>query len=191
MGAVSLHAQMEYPPHNGSGLLVDQPVVLVLRVLPVAVDGVVGGGLASVAPRLIRRTLFPAAIPQKPFIYDIKERHKFSRTAVCAVHTVADGNETDALLAKQNLGIKSSLEIVASDPAHVLGNDTADLPSLNVGNQPLPIRALKIAPGPSVVRVVDTIRKAALGRIALQQHFLIHNTVTVPCGLIVAAKSLV
>ena len=35
---------------------------------PAAVDGVVGGGLASVAPRLIRRTLFPAAIPQIPFV---------------------------------------------------------------------------------------------------------------------------
>ena len=182
---------MEDTPHNGGGIFVDQPVVLVLRVLPVAVDRVIGGGLASVSSGLICRTLFPAAIPQKPFIYDIKERHKFSRTAVRAVHAVADSDKPDTLLPKEDLGIKSSLEIVASDPAHVLGDDTADLPSLNVGNQPLPGRALEITPRPSIVRVVDTICKAALGRIALQQHFLIHNAVTVPCGLIVAAKSLV
>ena len=68
MGAVTLHAQMEDTPHNGSGLLVDQPVVLILRVLPVAVDRMVGGGLASVSSGLIRRALFPAAIPQKPFV---------------------------------------------------------------------------------------------------------------------------
>ena len=191
MGAVTLHAQMEDTPHNGGGILVDQPVVLILRVLPVAVDRVIGGGLASVSSGLICRTLFPAAIPQKPFVYDIKERHKFSRTAVCAVHAVADSDKPDTLLPKEDLGIKSSLEIVASDPAHVLGDDTADLPSLNVGNQPLPGRALEITPRPSIVRVVDTICKAALGRIALQQHFLIHNAVTVPCGLIVAAKPLI
>ena len=71
MGAVTLHAQMEDTPHNGGGIFVDQPVVLVLQVLPVAVDRVIGGGLASVSSGLICRTLFPAAIPQKPFIYDI------------------------------------------------------------------------------------------------------------------------
>ena len=59
---------MKDAPHNGSGILVDQPVVLVLRVLPVAVDRMVGGGLASVSSSLIRRALFPAAIPQKPFV---------------------------------------------------------------------------------------------------------------------------
>ena len=90
-------------PHNGSGLLVDQPAVLVPRLLPVAVDRMVSGGLASVAPRLIRRTLFPAAIPQKPFVYDIKKLHKFSRTLVRTVHTIANGDEPDALLPKEDL----------------------------------------------------------------------------------------
>lgn len=71
MRAVTLHAQMEDTPHNGGGILVDQPVVLILRVLPVAVDRMVGGGLASVSSGLICRTLFPAAIPQKPFVYDM------------------------------------------------------------------------------------------------------------------------
>ena len=74
-------------------------------------------------------------------------------------------------LNKLYIGIKSSLEIITSDSAHVLGDDTADLPGLNVGNQPFPVWTLKIAPGPSIVRVVDTICKTSLGRIALQQHF--------------------
>ena len=103
MGAVFLYAQMKDAPHNGSGLLIDQPVVLVLRVLPIAVDRMVGSRLASVTSGLICRALFPAAIPQKPLVYDIKERHKFSRTAVRAVHTIADGDEPDTLLSKENL----------------------------------------------------------------------------------------
>ena len=40
-----------------------------------------------------RRTLLAAAISQKPLVYDIKERHKFSRTAVRTVHAVADSDE--------------------------------------------------------------------------------------------------
>ena len=105
MGTVALHAQMKDAPHNSGGILVDQPVVLVLRVLPVAVDRMVGGGLASVPSGLICRALFPAAIPQKPLIYDIKERHKFSRTAVCAVHAVADSDKADTLLPKEDLRV--------------------------------------------------------------------------------------
>jgi hypothetical protein len=64
---------MKDTPHNSGGILVDQPVVLVLRVLPVAVDRVIGGGLTSVSSGLICRALFPAAIPQKPLVYDISD----------------------------------------------------------------------------------------------------------------------
>ena len=39
MGTVALHAQMEDPPHHSSGFFIQEPVVLVLRVLSVAVDG--------------------------------------------------------------------------------------------------------------------------------------------------------
>ena len=109
MGAVALHAQMEYPPHHGGGFFIQEPVVLVLRVLPIAVDGMIGGGLASVAPRLICRALLTAAIVQIPLVHDIQKRGKLAGTSVRAVHAVADGNEPDALLAKQNFGIKAGL----------------------------------------------------------------------------------
>ena len=46
IGAFSLDGQTEDAPHNGGGLLVNQPMVLVVRVFLIAVDGTVGGRLA-------------------------------------------------------------------------------------------------------------------------------------------------
>ena len=54
------------------------------RVLPAAVDHMVGGGLASVSSGLICRALFPAAIPQKTLIYDIPSVDK-----KCRFHSAA------------------------------------------------------------------------------------------------------
>lgn len=42
-------------------------------------------------------------------IHDIQKGGKFTGASVRAVYAVADGNETDALLAKQNLGVKACL----------------------------------------------------------------------------------
>ena len=109
MGAVALYTQLEDPPHHGGGFFIQEPVVLVLRVFSVVVNGVVGGGLASVVPCLIRRALLAAAISQIPLRHDIDERGKLSRTLVGAVHAVADGDEADALLPKENFRKKSSL----------------------------------------------------------------------------------
>ena len=71
MGAVPLHRKPEYSPHHGSGFLVHQPVVLVLRVFFVAIDGVVGGGLARLAlDTVCCRNLF-GLVTQIPFVHDI------------------------------------------------------------------------------------------------------------------------
>jgi len=73
---MALHAQVENPPHYVGGFFIQEPVVLILRVFPIAKNGVVGGGLASVATRLICRALLPAAIPQIPLIHDIPSVEK-------------------------------------------------------------------------------------------------------------------
>ena len=39
--------------------------------------------------------------------------------AACAVHTVIDGNEMNAKLRENNIGIHSHLEIIAPEAAHV------------------------------------------------------------------------
>ena len=70
-GAKAVTAQLENVPNRFSGFLIDQPVMLILWVFAVAVDGVIGGRFSGPAPYLIRRFLLPAAIPQIPLAHDI------------------------------------------------------------------------------------------------------------------------
>ena len=53
--------------------------------------------------------------------------------AARAVHAVIDGNEMNAKLRENNIGIHSHLEIIAPKAAHVLYNDTLDPSCLDVG----------------------------------------------------------
>src|SRR5699024_11637770 len=75
MGAVPLHRKPEDPPHHGGGFLVHQPVVLVLRVFFVAIDGVVGGGLARIAFDTVCCCNLFVFVAQIPFVHDVVSGH--------------------------------------------------------------------------------------------------------------------
>ena len=81
-----------YAPHHGSRFLVDQPVVFVLRVFLIAVDGTVGGGLAGFPFDPNGRFLLAAQVTQIPLVHDIEEGRKFVAVLVVAVHAVGNGN---------------------------------------------------------------------------------------------------
>jgi len=63
IGAVALNRQLEDTPHNSSGLLIDQPVIFVVGVFLVAIDGAVGGGLAGLALDPDGSALLAAQVP--------------------------------------------------------------------------------------------------------------------------------
>ena len=144
----------------------------VLRVLFVAVNGVIRGGNPGPAPHLIGSALFPAAIPQIPLVHHVKEWRKFPGALHIAVHAVGNSDKAHIMLAKHNLGIEASLQIVAPDSAHILGDHTADLSGLNVRNHLFPARAFKAAAGPAVIRIMDAVSEAMLCGIVLQEPFL-------------------
>ena len=110
----------------------------------------------------------------KVLIYDVQKGGKLPTALYAAVNTVGDGDKPDASFAKHNLGIKARLQIVASDPAHILGNYTADLSGLNVCNQTLPVRTVEAAPGPAIIRVMANIVKSMLGGICFE-HLLLRS----------------
>ena len=76
------------------------------------------------------------------FVEHIADRGKLT-FAACAVHAVIDGNEMNAKLRENNIGIHSHLEIIAPEAAHVLYNDTLDPPSLDVGKHTLEARTVE------------------------------------------------
>ena len=63
--------------------------------------------------------------------------------AACAVHAVIDGNEMNAKLRENNIGIHSHLEIIASEAAHVLYDDALDPSCLDVGKHTLEARTVE------------------------------------------------
>ena len=116
MGAVPLHRKPEDPPHHGGGFLVHQPVVLVLRVFFVAIDGVVGGGLARLAlDTVCCRNLF-GLVTQIPFIHDIEKGRKLATVLFLAVDVIGDSNKMNPILPEHYLGVKAGLQVVSADP---------------------------------------------------------------------------
>ena len=116
MGAVPLHRKPEDPPHHGGGFLVHQPVVFVLRVFFVAIDGVVGGGLARLSlDTVCCRNLF-GLVTQIPFVHDIEKGGKLAAVLFLAVNVIGDSNKMNPILPEHYLGVKAGLQVVSADP---------------------------------------------------------------------------
>ena len=175
IGAVALDGKLEDAPDNSGGFLVNQPVVLVIRVFSIAINGAVGSRLARLTLDPDGSSLLTAQVPQIPFAHDVDKRRKLAGTGVIAVDAVADGDETHPEFAKENLRIETGLQIVSADSAHVLRQHQSHFSGLNVGHQPFPCRPVEIPARPSVISVMDDIGKTMLGSVALQVLFLIHD----------------
>ena len=191
IGSVPLHGQPENAPHHGGGFLIHQPVVFVLRVFLVAVDGAVGCGLARLALHPVgRRNLF-GLVAQIPLVHDIQKRRKFAAFLFVAVNIVGNSNKMNPVLPEHDLGIKAGLQVITTDPTEVFAQQVGHLPGLNVGDQAFPARTLKIAARPSIIRIVDNIGVAPLLCIAFEIPFLVQNGVRVARNVIVTGQALI
>ena len=190
-GAVALEGQGEDLPHHGGGFLVDQQVVLLLRVLFVPVEHLVGKGDVRPAPGQVGLLLLAAGVPQIPLVHDVEEGGELAALPIRAVHAVGDGDEPDPVLGKEHLRVEAGLQIVPAHPAHVLHQHRRHLPIFDVRHQPLPIRALEVAAGVAVVGVVGAVRETMLRGIVLQHALLHHDGIAVPQLLVVPGQALV
>ena len=77
--------------------------------------------------------------------------------AACAVHTVIDGNEMNAKLRENNIGIHSHLEIITPEAAHVLYDDALDPSCLDVGKHTLEARTVEVCAGITVILVIMAV----------------------------------
>ena len=189
--AFALDGQLKDAAHHGSRFLVDQPVVFVFRVFPVAIDSAVGGGLAGFPFDANGRFLLAAQIAKIPLIHDIEEGGKLVAVLIVAVHAVGDSHKVDTVLPEENLRVKAGLQVITTRPTHVLDNDMGHLSGLNVRHQPLPCGPLKIAAAPAVIRIVPTVGVASLLGIAFEVFFLIDDGVAVASIVIVTAQPLI
>ena len=191
VGAFALNGQSENAPHHGGSFLVDQPMVFVLRVFLVAIDGAVGGGLAGFSLDADGGFLLAAQVAQIPLVHDVEEGGKFIAVLIIAVHAVGDSNKVDAVLPEKHLRVKAGLQIVTPRPAHILDDHMGNLARFNVCNELFPCRTLKIAAAPAVVRIVPAVGVASLLGIAFEVFFLIHDGIAIPGVVIVAGQPLI
>lgn len=98
---------------------------------------------------------------------NIDEGGELAGSGGLAVDAVSDGDKPHMVLPKYDLGKIADLQIISANSTHILGQNTADFPDLNVRNQPFPTRTVKIAPGPSIVRIMDAVCKALAGSVFL------------------------
>src|SRR5699024_11211992 len=113
IGAMPLHRKQEDSPHHSGGFLVHQPVVLVLRVFFVAIDGIVGGGLACLAfDTVCCRNLF-GLVTQIPFVHDIEKGGKLAAVLFLAVNVIGNSDKMNPILPEHYLGVKAGLQIVS------------------------------------------------------------------------------
>ena len=189
--AFALNGQPKDAPHHGGGFLVNQPMVLVLRVLLVAVDGTVGGGLAGFSLDTDGGFLLAAQVTQVPLIHDVEKGGELAAVLIVAVHAVGNGDKVDAVLPEKYLRVKAGLQVVPSRPAHILNNHMGNLACFNVCDEPLPCRTFKIAAAPSVVRIVPAVGVASLLGIVFEVFFLIHDGIAISGVVIVTGQPLI
>ena len=191
IGAFALDGQLEDASHHGSRFLVDQPVVFVLRVFLIAIDGAVGGGLAGFPFDANGGFLLAAQVTQIPLVHDVEEGGKFIAVLVIAVHAVGNRHKVDAMLSEEHLRVKACLQIVTPRPAHILDDHMGNPTCLNVCDKLFPCRPLEIAAAPAIIGVMAAVGVASLLGIAFEVFFLIHDGIAVPGVVIVAGQPLI
>ena len=189
--AFALDGQLKDASHHGSRFLVNQPVVFILWVFLIAIDGAVGGGLAGFPFDANGRFLLAAQVAQIPLVHDIEEGRKFVAVLVVAVHAVGDSHKVDAMLSEEHLRVKACLQVITTGPTHVLDDHMSNLSGLDVRHQLLPCRTLEIAAAPAVIGIVAAVGVASLLGIAFEVFFLIHDGVAVANIVIVTAQPLI
>ena len=189
--AFALDGQLEDASHHGSCFLVDQPVVFVLRVFLIAVDGAVSGGLAGFPFDADGGFLLAAQVAQVPLVHDIEEGCKFIAVLVVAVHAVGDSHKVDTVLTEENLRVKACLQVITPRPTHVLDDHMGHFSGFDVCHQLLPSRTVEIAAAPAVIGVVAAVDVASLLGVAFEVFFLIHDGVAITGIVIVTAQPLI
>lgn len=73
-----------------------------------------------------------AVLPYKPLVEQIFERHEVVALAAVGVHIVIDGDAADAEHGESFLDVESSVELISTEAAEILGHNDPDLAVFHV-----------------------------------------------------------
>jgi hypothetical protein len=159
------------PAMNLCGLLINNPVVFILRVFDIPIRRVCAERLSGLTLGFEHGPDLAAGVLGIEFIEDIDERRHIVLGAVDAVNTVVDGDEADVGIGENHLGIHTDLQIVSAKPGHILDDDRSDKAVINHGAEPVPVRTVKIRTAVTVVHKELRVPKAIVISVLLKNGF--------------------
>lgn len=115
---------------------------------------------------------FLAGVFGVELVENVDERRHVVLHLICTVYTVVDGDEVDIVVREHHLRVHTYLEIVPSQPAHILYDDGADTPFVDHAEQALPVRAVKIGSAVTIVYEISRAGESVIVGILFQDSFL-------------------
>jgi hypothetical protein len=106
-------------------------------------------------------------------VHDVQKWGKVVIGGIRAVNAVVDSNEAHILFREQNFRIETDLQIVPPEAAHILDNDSPDVPGLDLSNQRLKAWAIEIHTRIAVVSKMAYIGESAFSGVVLQIFLLV------------------
>ena len=109
------------------------------------------------------------------FVQNIQHGRKFQTVGTAVVHMAVDSDKPHIFLFEIDFGIKTRLQVIAPDAAHVFDQHRSDFPAVNIRHHLLPARTFKVSSAESVVRIMPAVFKAVCGGIGFKIVLLLKN----------------
>lgn len=105
-------------------------------------------------------------------VENVDERRHVVVHLIGTVYTVVDGDEADIVVWKHHLRVHTYLQIVPTQPAHILHDDGADTAFVDHAEQALPVRTIRICSAVTIVYEISRIGESVIVGILFQDSFL-------------------
>lgn len=130
-GTTALHTQVEDAFHHISGYRVNHPAAGVLQVFYIAIGHIGGQGYASLTLGFLDGSDLAAGVPGIELVEPVFDARKIvvHTVRVNGVVVVVDGDETNTVLRKGEVGVKPGQRGVAAQSGKVFGDRTATRPA--------------------------------------------------------------
>ena len=102
------------------------------------------------------------------FIQNIQHGRKLQAVGTAVVHMTVNSDKSHIFLFEIDFGIKTRLQVIAPDAAHVFDQYRSDFPAVNIRHHLLPARTFKVSSAESVVRIMPAVFKAVCGGIGFK-----------------------
>ena len=98
--------------------------------------------------------------------------------AVCAVHTIRDGNVSHAVAGEEDVDVATCFDVITTKTGKVFGDDAFHGAVFDVGNHALKVRAVEVASCVAIIHIIGIVRKAVVLGIVAEHGFLIADAHT-------------